>query len=188
MFKSCETERWPDLDAMGWDDTFVSTCVNGFWIFYEYTYYDTYNEGNAWYAYGTDYCIDMPWDVQRTVSSVNYAGRGEGIDWDSLNLYQHDWFKGFYQMVVDDYESRVKYQGSAVVTGCSAWTLKDTYDRNSCVCLYPGDTTNCYPGVYTNMNLNFHALTAYKGCSCSNIIYPDEPTSKSVNGAYGIKK
>ena len=80
---------------MGWDDTFVSTCVNGFWIFYEYTYYDTYNEGNAWYAYGTDYCIDMPWDVQRTVSSVNYAGRGEGIDWDSLNLYQHDWFKGF---------------------------------------------------------------------------------------------
>ncbi len=58
---------------------------------------------------------------------------------------------------------------SAIVTGCSAWTIYeyDNYQGDS-VCLYPADTVNCYPGFFPYdedlINMANKGSSARKGC------------------------
>ena len=64
---------------------------------------------------------------------------------------------------------------SAIVTGCKPWTIYqyDNYQGYS-ACLFPADTTNCYPSFYPTPDnlggLSDQVSSVRKGCFSKNRI------------------
>ena len=70
---------------------------------------------------------------------------------------------------------------SAIVTGCDPWTL---YEYNNfqgrCACVYPSDSSNCYPGFYKNLgNVANQVSSARKGCYCNKKLAPEPTLTRS---------
>ena len=184
IYYSTETYNYADLDAMGFDDRFRSACVTGVWIFYDYVYY----EGNSWYAWGVnDNCFNMDDSIAGKASSVRFGGIGEGMDRNAISVYGKPWFAGLTEVYIDDAYGVFQYkQGSLIVTGCEPWTLEDG-SAEKCACVYPSDTSNCYPGMYPNLDLGFNYYRLKKGCSCRTKLYPEPAQIQTQNGAISWK-
>ena len=76
------------------------------------------------------------------------------------------------------------------MTGCNAWTLYEynNYQGRS-ACVYPSDTSNCYPGFYENLgNVAGQISSVRRGCYSEVKMAPAAlPKSKSngVNTVVG---
>jgi hypothetical protein len=75
---------------------------------------------------------------------------------------------------------------SAIITGCSAWTLYEYRNYHGrCQCLHPSDEENCYPGFYKDLGKLSNQISSVRhGCLCSKKTMPDnlDVKSKSANG------
>jgi len=170
----------PNLQGYGMDNRIESCCFTGIWMLYADADYNAYNPGSSnWWAYGENYCIDVPAPFSNAASSLRFTGAPDDWKYPTLNFYFNDYFIGDEEFTYNDmpqlnYDNRAR---SIIVTGCDAWTIYqyDNY-RGSSMCLFPGDSSACNPGLYPNsQSLGMLAGTvssARRGCYAQKKMYP----------------
>merc|ERR1712018_593585 len=119
----------PALRNYIFDNRIGSCCFTGTWVLYSEENYNSYNTGASnWWAYGENYCLDVPAAFDNQASSLRFTGAPDDWKYDTINLYFNDYFIGDEEFAYNDmtqlnYDNRAK---SIVVTGCSAWTCTST--------------------------------------------------------------
>merc|ERR1711963_285375 len=173
------TDYVPDLRSSGWDNKFSSCCFYGTWVMYADSEYNERNpSAQAYSAWGENYCEDLRGSpsFDNQASSVRFVGAPDGYKYDTINLYEWDFYMGLEQYAYGDAPT-LNYDNlgrSAIVTGCTPWTL---YEYNNyqgrCACVYPTDQSNCYPGFYKSLgNVANQISSARKGCYCNKKLAP----------------
>ena len=190
----------PALRNYNFDNRIGSCCFTGTWFLYAEESYNGYNTGSAnWWAYGDNYCLDVPAAFDNQASSLRFTGAPDDWKYDTLNLYFNDYFIGDEEFTYNDmtqlnYDNRAK---SIVVTGCSSWTV---YQYNNyqgrAMCLFPSDSSQCTPGLYpTSASLGSLASdisSVRRGCYAKEKVYPVnymggmERGSRGGSGATGL--
>ena len=170
----------PALRSYNFDNKISSCCFTGTWFLYAEETYNGYSVGasNYW-AYGDNYCEDVPAPFDNMASSLRYTGAPDDWKYNTLNIYFNDYFIGDEEFTHNDatqfnYDNRA---ASIVVTGCQPWTV---YQYNNyqgrAMCLFPSDTSKCTPGLYpTRSSLGSLAgdvSSARKGCYAKEKVYP----------------
>jgi hypothetical protein len=182
----------PALYLNNFDNRISSCCFTGIWLIYADEDYNERNAGAAnWWAYGNNYCSNVPAAFDNQASSLRFTGAPDGWEFDVLNLYFNDFFIGGEEYLYNDaaqlnYDNRAR---SVIVTGCSAWTL---YQYNNYqgerLCVWPSNTAACYPGFYTTSQslglLAGQVSSARKGCYAQRSVMPDnyDPEAKAEAG------
>jgi hypothetical protein len=176
----------PTLYNNNFDNRISSCCFTGIWIIYADEYYNEMNVGAAnWWAYGNNYCTNVPSGFDNVASSLRFTGAPDGWEYDVLNLYFNDFFIGGEEFLYNDmaqlnYDNRAQ---SVVVAGCSSWTLYQysNYQGNR-VCVWPANTAACYPGFYTTAQslgqLAGQVSSARRGCFAKESLLPDNHMSE----------
>ena len=150
-----------------------------------------YNTNNlnaaSYWLYWDNYATNVPSGFDNVASSVRFTGAPDSWKADTLNLYLNEYFIGgeeytYVDMPQLNYNDQAK---SIVVTGCTAWTLySDANYYGSCTCVYPGDTSKCFPGFYSTEqslgSLSRKVSSVRRGCYChNNKVFPENYKSKS---------
>jgi len=185
----------PNLQNYNMDNRISSCCFSGIWLIYADPNYNGNNIGAAnWWAYGDNYCTNVPAQFDNVASSLRFTGAPDDLRYDTLNLYFNDYFIGDEEFTYDDkpalnYDNRAK---SVIVTGCHPWTLYqyDNY-QGQAMCVYPSDTSSCNPGFYTTSqslgSLAGQISSARRGCYAQEKVLPDNHGLKTgENGASGF--
>jgi len=189
------TDYIDDLRNYNMDNRISSCCFQGIWILYEDTNYNKNNLGGMnWWAFGDNYCSNVPPQFDNAASSLRFTGAPDDMRYDTLNMYFNDYFIGDEEFTYDDkpalnYDNRAK---SIVVTGCNPWTLYE-YDnyQGQAVCVFPSDTTKCDPGLYKDsQSLGYLAgkvSSVKRGCYANTKLLPNNHGTRSQeNGASGF--
>merc|ERR1719232_1727766 len=184
----------PDLLQLGgWDNLFSSCCFYGTWVLYDdYQYNGNNPNAQAYSAWGENYCTDLQGSpsFDNKASSVRFVGAPDGYKYDTINLYQYDFYMGLEQYAYGDAPT-LNYDNlgrSVIVTGCNPWTL---YEYNNfqgrCACVYPSDQSNCYPGFYQDLGNVANQISSVKrGCYCNKKLAPAPPAvSKKQSNVVG---
>jgi len=176
------TDYVPDLYSTGWDNKFSSCCFYGIWNMYDDRDYNERSTNSpAYSAWGENYCEDLQGSpsFDNLASSIRFVGAPDGYKYDTINLYEYNFYMGLEQYAYGDAPS-LNYDNlgrSAIVTGCNPWTL---YEYNNyqgrCACVYPSDQSNCYPGFYQDLgNVAGQISSVRRGCSCNKKLAPAPP-------------
>merc|ERR1712156_855292 len=95
--------------------------------------------------------------------------------------YQYDGYSGTEEYFDKDtiFLDNDNFGRSVIVTGCDPWTLykDDNYDGAS-LCLYPSDTSNCYPSFFLQKDIGWIAdqiSSVRRGCHSQNILQTIQP-------------
>jgi len=174
------TDYAPYLDNYNFNNRAASCCFEGIWLLYDGENYNTNNPSlttfNGW---GEGYCVDFDNSFSQTASSARFTGPPDGYKYSTINFYKYDSYSGDEQYLYDSAANLNidNFGSSIVVTGCDAWTIYqyDNYGGNS-LCLYPSDTSNCYPSFFRQSDLGQFAdqtSSARKGCYSKNIVKAD---------------
>ncbi|XP_059083008.1 beta-crystallin A1-like [Tigriopus californicus] len=166
----------PSLSPFDFDNVISSCCFNGVWILYDEHDYNKNDFGAAVYSgWGEGACFTFDATFDDKASSLRFAGAPDGYKQDTINFYESKYFIGEEQYFYDDAPqfNFDNFGQSVIVTGCAPWTIYeyDNYQGES-ICLYPSDTTECYPSFYAEpTDLGFLASqvsSARKGCFSKN--------------------
>merc|ERR1712080_587072 len=145
---------------------------------------DNYGAGSGnsmdWWAYGNNYCTNVPGAFINRASSVRFTGAPDDWNYDTINMYFNEYFIGDEEFTYNDtpllnYDNRAQ---SIVVTGCRPWTIYE-YDsyRGYAMCLYPESTSKCTPGFYSTRQslgrLAGQVSSVRKGCYAKDKVLPD---------------
>merc|ERR1712142_830863 len=66
----------PALRNYNFDNRIGSCCFTGTWLLYGEENYNSYNTGAAnWWAYGDNYCLDVPAAFDNQASSLRFTRR-----------------------------------------------------------------------------------------------------------------
>ena len=181
------TDYIPALRTYNFDNKIGSCCLTGMWILYGEEDYNGYSTGSAnWWAYGDNFCTDMPSQFDNQASSVRFTGAPDDWNYDTLNIYFNDFFIGDEEFTYDD-KTQLNYDNramSVIVTGCSPWTLYESdHYSGSAMCVFPSSSSACTPGLYPTSdslsNLAGKVSSARKGCYAKRKVWPTN---------YGMKK
>jgi hypothetical protein len=116
----------PALAGYSFDNRISSCCFTGVWILYANEEYNEMSPGAAnWWAYGNNYCTNVPTAFDNQASSLRFTGAPDGWEYDVLNLYFRDFFIGGEEFLYND-AAQLNYDNQAqslIVTGCSPWTI-----------------------------------------------------------------
>ena len=116
----------PALAGYNFDNRISSCCFTGVWILYTNEDYNEMSPGAAnWWAYGNNYCTNVPTQFDNQASSLRFTGAPDGWEFDVLNLYFKDFFVGGEEFLYSD-AAQLNYDNQAqslIVTGCSPWTI-----------------------------------------------------------------
>ena len=76
-------------------------------------------------GWGENYCTDLSRYFDNLASSVRFVGAPDGYKYDTLNLYAYDNYAGDEQYFYWDSDTSPtdNFGNSAIVTGCSSWTV-----------------------------------------------------------------
>jgi len=169
----------PDLANYNMDNRISYCCVTGIWLLYAENDYNGYSTGSSnWWAYGDNYCLDLPQPFIQVASSLRFTGAPDDWKYDTLNFYFNNFFIGDEEFTYTDmpqlnYNNRAQ---SLIVTGCSPWTLyTDTYYRGQAMCVFPSDSSQCLPGLYDSQHLSLAGqISSAKrgGCFSEKRLYP----------------
>ena len=186
----------PQLRTYNFDNRISSCCFTGTWILYAEENYNKQSTGASnWWAFGDNYCIDVPSQFDNVASSLRFTGAPDDWKYSTLNMYFNDYFIGDEEFTYNDmpqfnYDNRAR---SVIVTGCQPWTL---YQYNNytgrAMCVFPKDTSSCEPGLYPTGSslgsLQGDVSSARKGCYAKEKVYPVNANTKSAsgNGASGF--
>jgi len=187
----------PNLANYNFDNKIESCCFTGIWILFAEQSYNGMSTGSAnWWAYGSNYCTDVPSQFFNQATSLRFTGAPDDWKFATLNLYFNDYFIGDEEFMYQDmaqlnYDNRAR---SIIVTGCQPWTVYqyDNYQGYS-MCVYPGDTSSCNPGFYTTSqslgSLSGQISSARRGCYAKEKVFPDNYGARTLmdkNGAQGF--
>merc|ERR1712066_462675 len=188
----------PALRNYNFDNRIGSCCFTGTWILYGEENYNSYNTGAAnWWAYGDNYCLDVPAQFDNQASSLRFTGAPDDWKYDTLNIYFNDFFIGDEEFTLIDmpqlnYDNRAM---SVIVTGCSPWTLYESdHFTGSAMCVFPSSSTDCTPGLYplsqALSNLGGKVSSARKGCYAKSKVLPHQNYSikEEGNGISGLSQ
>ena len=160
------TDYYPHLSDVNFDNKARSGCYTGIWLLYVDTNYRGQN-GVA-FGYGDDnQCFNINSNVAGKISSIRYSGDMNGIEYETLNVYQEENFSGAEDYFYGDNSNLIfKDVNSIIVTGCSSWTV---YANNNYggdyICLTP--KSDCKPIVFPNQSTfnNMKSIGSIrKGC------------------------
>merc|ERR550519_1526923 len=175
------TDYVTSLRNYNFDNRIESCCFTGIWLLYDKENYNAGSTNSAdWWAYGDNYCRDVPAGFSNKASSIRFTGAPDDWKYDTINLYFEEYFIGDEEFTYNDaavlnYDNRAQ---SVVVTGCSAWTLYEYSNyQGRAICVYPEDTSQCKPGFYsTRQSLGSLAGTVSsvkRGCYAKESRRPD---------------
>lgn len=182
----------PYISYHNMDNKIESCCFNGIWLLYGEEVYNSQNvQAHNFWAYGQDYCTDMPSNFMNDASSLRYTGHPDDMYKDSLNLYFAEYFMGdeefaYQNSPVLNYDNRAQ---SIIVTGSQWWTIYEQPNFGGYkACLAPGQ--DGFPAFYTTA-ASLHSLandvsSVAIGCFAEHKIYPDNHSMRSVNGTSGF--
>ncbi len=159
-----------DLADYNFDNRAASCCFRGVWVLFDVV---NYNKGE-WQSpmhlgWGDNYCVTLPRSIRWRASSARLVGDGGNYLRDSLSVYQGEFFMGHEAVYTRSSSYPLfKFAKSAVITGCSSWTL---YERGNfggrAVCAHPSDSISCKPGFFP-MKRDFGPIrrigSVRKGC------------------------
>ena len=197
----------PDLSRVGMDNRFSSCCFYGIWnLFDDYEYSErnpqvsntkhivssindviifTFFQRAVYSGWGEGICFDLQGNpsFDNLASSVRFVGAPDGYKYDTLNLYEYDFYRGYEQYTYGD-ASSLNYDNlgrSIIVTGCQPWTVyQNTNFNGNCACVYPSDTQNCYPGFYESLGNTANQISSVrKGCYCNKKMAPQASMTTS---------
>jgi hypothetical protein len=78
----------PALAGYNFDNRVSSCCFTGVWLLYANEDYNEFTPGAAnWWAYGNNYCTNVPTAFDNAASSLRFTGAPDGWEYDVLNLY-----------------------------------------------------------------------------------------------------
>ena len=80
-----------------------------------------------------------------------FTGAPDDLRYDTITFYVGEYFRGGEEFFYGDARSMKTDNAavSAIVTGCSAWTVYQYDDYlGRAVCLLPADVKACLPGIY----------------------------------------
>jgi len=175
------TDYAPSLRNYNFDNRIESCCFTGIWLLYDL---DNYGKGTTnsmdWWAYGNNYCTNVPSAFINRASSARFTGAPDDWNYDTINMYFNEYFIGDEEFTYNDtpmlnYDNRAQ---SIVVTGCHPWTIYE-YDsyRGYSMCLYPESTVKCTPGFYSTRQslgrLANQVSSVRKGCYAKHKVLPD---------------
>jgi len=175
----------PALAGYNFDNRVSSCCFTGVWLLYANEDYNELSAGAAnWWAYGNNYCTNVPTAFDNTASSLRFTGAPDGWEYDVLNLYFREFFIGGEEFLYNDM-TQLNYDNQAqsvIVTGCSGWTLYQYSNyQGLSMCVWPSNTAACYPGFYTTAaslgSLAGQVSSARKGCFSSLSVLPENHMS-----------
>jgi len=181
----------PQLRAYNFDNIISYCCLTGIWLLYQD---ENFNAGNTYgadiWAFGNNYCIQMPSGFDNQASSLRYTGAPDDWHADTLNLYLNDYFIGGEEYAYGDI-AQVNYNDQAksiVVTGCSGWTLYEGANYSGlCKCVWPASTSQCTPGFYKTSkdlgNMAGRISSARHGCFCGSSLKPNNHAASNVRGS-----
>ena len=115
----------PDLLQLGgWDNLFSSCCFYGTWVLYDDYQYNGNNpnvrqkfligrykkhhclhfQAAAYSSWGENYCTDLQGSpsFDNKASSVRFVGAPDGYKYDTINLYEYDFYMGLEQYAYGD--------------------------------------------------------------------------------------
>merc|ERR1719347_1192962 len=179
----------PDLRNYNFDNRIASCCFTGIWLLYDEYTYNKYSTGSAnWWAFGDNYCSDVPAQFMYAASSLRYTGAPDDWKFPTLNLYFNDYFIGDEEFMYQDMPS-LNYDNQAmsvIVTGCQPWTIYfDPGYQGYSMCVFPSDTASCTPGLYTTSaslsGLGRQVSSARRNCYSEVRVLPDNHVSKMKN-------
>merc|ERR1719323_1788927 len=176
----------PDLSRVGMDNRFSSCCFYGIWnLFDDYEYSERNPQRAVYSGWGEGICFDLQGNpsFDNLASSVRFVGAPDGYKYDTLNLYEYDFYRGYEQYTYGD-ASSLNYDNlgrSIIVTGCQPWTVyQNTNFNGNCACVYPSDTQNCYPGFYESLGNTANQISSVrKGCYCNKKLAPKPVMTRS---------
>ena len=177
----------PYLQEYNFDNRMSSVVVTGIWLMYADSKYNNDNiDAASYWIYGDNYATNVPAGFDNMASSVRYTGAPDSWTANTLNLYKNEYFIGGEEYIQGDQPDLIlnDQAKSIVVTGCTAWTLySDTNHRGSCTCVYPSDTSKCFPGFYSTEesvgSLARSVSSVRRGCDCSIKAFPENYLSKT---------
>merc|ERR1711879_272743 len=176
----------PDLGRIGADNR-SSSCFTGVWnLFADRDYNERNQNGAAYSAWGDRaFCLDLQGNpsFDNQASSVRFVGAPDGYTCDTINLYEYEFYMGLEQYSYGDVPS-LNYDNlgrSAIVTGHEPWTLYEYNNyRGRCVCVYPSDMANGYPGFYKDLGaISNQVSSAKRGCYCNKKLAPEPVMTRS---------
>lgn len=185
------TDYMPYISYHNMDNRIESCCFNGIWVLYgdeQYNYQNT--NSHNWWAYGDDYCTDVPQQFMNEASSLRYTGHPEDYRRDSINMYFNDYFMGDEEFRYSDtpylnYDNRAK---SIIVTGTSWWTIYQNSNFGGyAACLAPGQSGS--PAFYFQSSdlqgLGGDISSVALGCFAKDKIYPANVGARAANSTGG---
>ena len=173
------TDYMPYISAHNMNNRIESCCFSGIWILYGDEVYNGQNtQAHNFWAYGENYCTDMPQPFLNEASSLRYTGHPQDMFMDSINLYFNEYFMGDEEFAYNDspvlnYDNRAR---SIIITGSSWWTIYEYSNYGGYkACLAPGSSGNpAFYGTASNLQqLSSDISSIAKGCFAKDIIYPD---------------
>merc|ERR1719228_2154467 len=89
------TDYIASLTGYNFDNRIESCCVTGIWILFDKENYNTGSTNAAnWWAYGDNYCTDLPSGFSNKASSIRFTGAPDDWKYDPLNMYFEEYFIG----------------------------------------------------------------------------------------------
>ena len=185
------TDYIPALRTVNFDNRIGSCCLTGMWILYGEEDYNGYSVGShILWAYGENFCEDIPPQFDNQASSLRFVGAPDDWKFDTLNIYFNDYFIGDEEYVFSDM-SKLNYDNramSVIVTGCSPWTLYESdHFEGSAMCVFPSSSTDCTPGLYpfsrALSDLGGKVSSARKGCYARRKVWPQNHHTRTEGNA-----
>ena len=97
------TDYMSRLRDYNFDNKIESCCFTGIWILYDN---ENYNSGNInaadWWAYGDNYCSNVPSGFSNKASSLRFTGAPDDWKYDTINLYFQEYFIGDEEFTYND--------------------------------------------------------------------------------------
>lgn len=163
------------LAEYNFDNRVESCCASGIWLLYSGNGFSL----RTWWIYGVNYCTNLPRQFFNSVSSLRFTGAPDDMHFDTINFYVGEQFTGKEEYSYNDVPAltRDNQAWSAIVTGCSAWTVYqyDNYLGES-ACLFPSSTTSCTPGFFPTRShlarLAGRISSVRRGCWSNERLFP----------------
>jgi len=159
-----------------------SCCASGIWLLYSGKGYAS----RTWWIYGDNYCTNLPRQFFNSASSLRFTGAPDDMHFDTINFYAGEQFTGQEEYSYNNVPAlaRDNQAQSAIVTGCSAWTIYQ-YDNylGEAACLFPSSTTSCSPGFFPTTSslapLAGKISSVRRGCWSNVRIHPENRDSRA---------
>ncbi|CAG7836526.1 unnamed protein product, partial [Allacma fusca] len=159
---NCEGEAFETSSKMGkfpfpdWNDSIFSASIEGVWVFYENTYFNSREDGLEEYMFSASTDCRAFQKVGGKISSFQYVGNQWDYKANSLTLFKRTNFQGGHDEQVclegSNNEIPLPEHQSLIITGTFPWMVfQHPNYRGAFFCLIPPESNDVAPYAISDL-------------------------------------